>query len=278
MSYNVEVKKKNLILGLLLGLGLAFFVPQQAVAIGGSGVINDRNGYCNLEIEQAGFPDPDCLDRESPITFKITNATWKGNIYTGAIAIKLGGGGAVKQLDSNGALTATIPDPSWIATGKNKKVDITNRSVIFYNLMCRTTISKFAEKCTDEERIKPENMPFEICNQIPKSKSIPKKKCEDCLKQGGIWTAIGCIDASSTEGIVGKLMTVGISIAGGIALLMILAAAFMFSTSEGEPKRTSEAKEILTSAIIGLIFIIFSVTLLQFIGVNILKIPGFGEQ
>ncbi|MFH1959358.1 MAG: hypothetical protein ABIJ22_03465, partial [Patescibacteria group bacterium] len=95
-------------------------------------------------------------------------------------------------------------------------------------------------------------------------------------KGDGIWTAIGCIDTSSTQGIVGKLMTVGIGIAGGIALLMILASAFLFATSEGEPKRTSEAKEILTSAIVGLLFIIFSVTILQFIGVNILKIPEFG--
>lgn len=123
--------------------------------------------------------------------------------------------------------------------------------------------------------------PYEVCKQIPEG-TAERTQCETCIDQDGddepdaMWTAIGCIDTTTTEGIVGKLMTVGIGIAGGIALLMILAAAFLFATSEGEPKRTSEAKEILTSAIIGLIFIIFSVTILQFIGVNILKIPEFG--
>ncbi|MBU1885496.1 pilin [Patescibacteria group bacterium] len=135
--------------------------------------------------------------------------------------------------------------------------------------------------------------PYEICNQIPETEKNADgtitnneqyDQCLECFNQDadgdgkgdGIWTAIGCIDTSSTQGIVGKLMTVGIGIAGGIALLMILASAFLFATSEGEPKRTSEAKEILTSAIVGLLFIIFSVTILQFIGVNILKIPEFG--
>lgn len=117
--------------------------------------------------------------------------------------------------------------------------------------------------------------PWALCEQIPES-SDGRSKCETCLDKEGIWTAIGCIPTDSTDGIVGELMSIGLSIAGGIALLMILAAAFLFATSEGEPKRTGEAKEILTSAIVGLIFIIFSVTILEFIGVNILQIPGFG--
>ena len=51
----------------------------------------------------------------------------------------------------------------------------------------------------------------------------------------------------------------------------------MFTTSQGDPKRASEARELITSAVLGLVFIIFSVTLLQFIGVTVLHIPGFGE-
>lgn len=91
----------------------------------------------------------------------------------------------------------------------------------------------------------------------------------------GIYTAVGCIGADS-ESIVTRLVRIGIGLAGGIALLMILAGAFLFTTSQGEPKRASQAKELITSAIMGLVFIIFSVTLLQFIGVEILHIPGFG--
>jgi len=91
----------------------------------------------------------------------------------------------------------------------------------------------------------------------------------------GIYTAIGCIGADS-ESIITRLVRIGLGISGGVALLMILAGAFIFSTSQGDPKKAGEAKELITSAVIGLIFIIFSVTLLQFIGVTVLRIPGFG--
>lgn len=92
----------------------------------------------------------------------------------------------------------------------------------------------------------------------------------------GLYTSLGCIGADS-ESIVTSLVRIGLGLAGGVGLLMILAGAFMFTTSQGEPKRASEAKELITSAVLGLIFIIFSVTLLQFIGVSILRIPGFGS-
>lgn len=92
----------------------------------------------------------------------------------------------------------------------------------------------------------------------------------------GLYTAIGCIPSTS-EGIVTQLVKIGLGIAGGVALLMILAGSFMLSTSQGEPKRAGEAKEMITSAVMGLLFVIFSVTILQFIGVTILRIPGFGS-
>lgn len=93
----------------------------------------------------------------------------------------------------------------------------------------------------------------------------------------GIYTAIGCIPSNS-ESIVAQMVKIGLGIAGGIALLMILAGSFMLSTSQGEPKRAGEAKELITSAVMGLLFVIFSVTILQFIGVTILRIPGFGSR
>jgi hypothetical protein len=67
-----------------------------------------------------------------------------------------------------------------------------------------------------------------------------------------------------------------LGIAGGVALLTILSAAFLFSISQGDPKRTGQAKEMMTAAVIGLLFVIFSVTILQFLGVTVLHLPGFG--
>ena len=46
--------------------------------------------------------------------------------------------------------------------------------------------------------------------------------------------------------------------------------------SQGNPEQVKGAREQLTAAIIGLLFIIFSLVILQVIGFNILRIPGFG--
>ena len=56
---------------------------------------------------------------------------------------------------------------------------------------------------------------------------------------------------------------------------MIISASFMIITSSGNPDRLKAGQELLTSAIMGLIMIIFSVFVLRVIGVDILKIPGF---
>ena len=118
---------------------------------------------------------------------------------------------------------------------------------------------------------------YKVCAQIDQSKTEEYARCMDCfIDKNGVWTAVGCIPQDPKEAIK-SIVQIGIGIAGGIVLIMILVGAFMFSTSQGDPNKTKEAKEVITSAIIGLIFIIFSVTMLQFIGVSILQIPGFGK-
>jgi hypothetical protein len=88
-------------------------------------------------------------------------------------------------------------------------------------------------------------------------------------------TAIGCIPvlgndggAEFTEFVLGWAIGVG----GGIAFLLILYAGFMLMTSTGNPERIKAGQELLTSAISGLILLIFSVFILNFIGINILGI------
>lgn len=117
--------------------------------------------------------------------------------------------------------------------------------------------------------------PFNLCAQIPNASS--RARCQTCLASSGIWTAVGCINFENNgANIIKTLITLGLSLGGGFTLLIILFAGFTLSTSQGDPKRVSEAKELITSAVIGLLFIIFSVTILQFIGVSLFKIPGFG--
>ncbi len=121
-----------------------------------------------------------------------------------------------------------------------------------------------------------EEYAFRICRQIADEEM--RAKCEECSAgdEAGVWTAIGCIPTDHTS-IVQVFIKLGLVTGGGVALLIILAGSFMLSVSQGDPKKTSEAKEMITSAIIGLIFIIFSVSILQLIGVQILHIPGFAD-
>lgn len=87
-------------------------------------------------------------------------------------------------------------------------------------------------------------------------------------------TALGCISVTGT-GFVTTLLNFGIGIAGGIAMLLIIFGGFQILTSAGNPERLNEGKELISSAITGLLMIIFSVFLLRIIGINILGIPSF---
>ena len=86
---------------------------------------------------------------------------------------------------------------------------------------------------------------------------------------GFVDTAIGCIPISSSNGLIGFLLNWGIGIGGGIAFILILIAGFQIITSRGDPKRLQAGQELLTSAIAGLVMLIFSVFILRIIGVTV---------
>lgn len=98
--------------------------------------------------------------------------------------------------------------------------------------------------------------------------------CVACSSKG-VWTAIGCVNSDIGAFITEKLFTFGIGLAGVFALLCIIYSALQLQTSGGNPEKIKKAQEILTSCIMGLMLIIFSVFILKLIGVNILQIPGF---
>lgn len=93
----------------------------------------------------------------------------------------------------------------------------------------------------------------------------------------GIMTALGCIPTEDTSQFVAWLMQRAVGIGGGIAFLLMIFAGFQIITSSGDPQKLQAGKELFTSAIVGLILIIFSVFLLELIGVRIFKIPGLGQ-
>lgn len=105
--------------------------------------------------------------------------------------------------------------------------------------------------------------------------SSERGACESCAQGGGVYTGVVCAKTDFGVFIQDTVFSFGIGLAGIMALLCIIYAAFIMQTSSGNPEKIKKAQEMLTSCIMGLVLIIFSVFILRLIGVNILKIPGF---
>jgi len=98
-----------------------------------------------------------------------------------------------------------------------------------------------------------------------------------CEENKTLNTAIGCIPVLSTkEEFLSFILKWAVGIGGGIAFLLIIYAGFMIMTSAGNPERLKAGQELLTSAISGLILLIFSVVILKIIGIDILGLDNFG--
>lgn len=87
-------------------------------------------------------------------------------------------------------------------------------------------------------------------------------------------TAIGCIPTENASAFIKWFLGRAILLAGGIAFLMMIAGAFLVIVSSGNPEKVKAGSQLITSAIAGLVFIIFSLFLLRLIGIEILQIPG----
>lgn len=96
--------------------------------------------------------------------------------------------------------------------------------------------------------------------------------------EGGIWTAIGCLPTNYSKLISEKIFPIGLGLAGGIAFLYFIYGCFLILTSAGNAEKVQQGKQIIVSALSGLLFIIFSVFILKVIGVDILRLPGFGPE
>lgn len=195
---------------------------------------------------------------------------------------------------NNGSIATVHRVPSPTNGGYNIKVyKGIGSAITFSEVLCEATVNvslNCANKCeSNEPQTNPqgpelnEMSSFNLCDQINDTKL--QNECKSCASQGngggdnqgGVWTAIGCIKRDPVS-IAQRLIAVGLGIGGGVALIMTLAGGFILATSQGEPQKANQAKEMITNSVIGLLFVIFSVVILQFIGVTILHIPGFGEN
>lgn len=96
-----------------------------------------------------------------------------------------------------------------------------------------------------------------------------------CSDGKSVNTAIGCINVNDAGGLLKGFMGLFLGVAGGVAFLIIVLGGMKVTMSGGNPKVVSEGQELITSAVVGLLMVIFSVFLLRLIGFDIMGIPGF---
>jgi hypothetical protein len=89
-----------------------------------------------------------------------------------------------------------------------------------------------------------------------------------------ISTGLGCL-STSTSGFTTALLKFLAGTAGAISLIIMLMATIQIMTGGDNAEQVKKGKELFTGAITGLLFIIFSVTLLKIIAGDIIQLPGF---
>jgi hypothetical protein len=139
-----------------------------------------------------------------------------------------------------------------------------------------------------------------IVDPTPQAKEWTKwvsnwKNCQKCLYPGGSgdpdtnvtliglptpdpenhYTMIGCISTKPGK-FASQVGEFFFRIVGGIAFLFLLYGAGIMATSQADPERLNQGKRIIYGAIVGLLFVLFSTFIFNFIATNVLKIPGFG--
>lgn len=117
---------------------------------------------------------------------------------------------------------------------------------------------------------------FSVTSQEDETSSVLEPYDPGCTPGDteNVKTALGCLP-TNPESFVNKALPWAIGIGAGIAFLLGLFGSGMIVLSAGNPEKMQAGKEMITSAIGGIIIIVFAVFLLDFIGVKILKLFAF---
>jgi len=153
---------------------------------------------------------------------------------------------------------------------KGKDASSANQSLVKHHESCSgadACVQKGANiSCVGQPQLTPPQFaPFDWCG-----KTQDKNGSFTCN------TALGAI-LTSPAGFISSLFKLILGIAGMVAVGVIVYSGLLLLTSQGNQEKMQGAKETITAAIVGIIFIIFSMVILQTIGVDILGLPGIGK-
>jgi hypothetical protein len=93
--------------------------------------------------------------------------------------------------------------------------------------------------------------------------SLSEKLEEHVTSEGGLFSGV------TGQGAVGQvtsaILEIALPLAGTATLVLLIIAGYKMITSQGNPEKLKDAKEMITNAIIGLVFILLSIAILLLI-------------
>lgn len=118
-------------------------------------------------------------------------------------------------------------------------------------------------------------IPAEELKQLIESERIKNPEYVDRKYQcDTVSTAVGSIPTDPAK-FIRTIFTILLSMSGGWAVYLIITAGYMLMFSQGDAEGVKEAREKITSAVVGLIFMLLSLVVLRVIGVDIFALPTF---
>jgi len=89
--------------------------------------------------------------------------------------------------------------------------------------------------------------------------------------------AAGYGEASLPQ-VIGRIIKIALSLLGLAAVIIIIAGGFIWMSSGGNPEKITKAKKVITSALIGLLIIVFAYAMVSFIMGKLAGVTGIGSE
>lgn len=94
--------------------------------------------------------------------------------------------------------------------------------------------------------------------------------CVKCAQKSGYWSSFGCVPLNLGELISKVILNVGIGLGGFVSILCVTLNAIRLQLSRGDSSKIQSVRENMTSCILGLVLILFSVFILRIVDITVL--------
>ncbi|MBI5358145.1 hypothetical protein HZB69_00745 [Candidatus Amesbacteria bacterium] len=159
-----------------------------------------------------------------------------------------------------------------------------------HDLMRKITEALTKSSAGGMSNIKQSEAPAKIdtCEYLSKDSALESqyKACQACMgmaggvrsngKPPGVWSSIGCIEASDPIELLKQILLWATILGGGFATAIIGFQGLQIVLNGDDPKKIKTSQEVITAAIAGLLLIVFSIFLMNLIGLKILDLSNLG--